>query len=85
MFIKELRNYFLAALSTNLYFNPNISNWRLFLHSISHNLGSIAYFAFLRPFNSLGIFGCIIKYFRIFTFKSYTLIYLGSESFHTAF
>jgi hypothetical protein len=79
MFIKEIRNYFLAALQTNIYFQTKIPNLWLFIHSLTHNLGSIAYTAFLRPLNFIGILGNLLKFFKYFTFKNYTLIYMGSE------
>ena len=40
----------------------------------------MAYTAFLRPFNFLGILGCLFGCFKKFTFKNYTLIYMGSDN-----
>jgi hypothetical protein len=79
LFIKELKNFFNGALQTNIYFEPKIPNLRLFIHSLGHHLGSIAHTALLRPLNFLGVFKPILSCFRYFTFKNYTLVYMGSE------
>lgn len=81
-FLNGYKNYLIVSLTVNKYFKPQIPSWRVFIHSIGHNIGTQAAYSFLSCFSILAIVGKILPFMKflviIFGNKDLTISYIGS-------